>query len=380
MAAERCYYETLCVERSASTEEIKRSYRRLAMKLHPDRKPGDTQAESEFKACAEAYEVLSDTERRARYDQFGRAGLRGTPGHDFHHMGSEDIFSMFSDIFGGAMGGGGQRRARRGPTRGLDLELQIEITLEDVLRGVEREVTFQRLDTCNTCKGIGAKPGTEPISCPTCQGHGQVRQSGLGGMFQMVTTCPNCGGRGRIVVEKCSDCRGNGRVGKRRTVTVKVPPGISEGQIIRIAGEGEPAQAQPGQPAGAPGDLHIGIVVAEHEDFQRDGDDLVTGREITFAQAALGASVRIGTLDGEAQLDIPAGTTHGTLLRIPGRGLPHLRSGRRGELVVATGIRVPKKLNERQRELLRELAQIDGVETAESPAGVWTKIKGKFKG
>ncbi len=269
MATQRDYYEILGVERTASGEEIKRSYRRLAMKYHPDRNPGDAEAETQFKACAEAYEVLNDAERRARYDQHGHAGLRQTPGHDFRSMNPEDIFSMFADIFGGRAGGGGRRG---GVARGYDLETEVEITLEEVLTGADRDVEFKRLDVCTTCKGTGAKPGSQPVKCSTCDGHGQVQQTGFGGMFRMVTTCPTCRGRRTVVADKCVDCRGRGRVSLGRKLTVKLPMGISDGQIVRVMGEGEPPPPEL-NPAGEGqrGDLHVVVRVREHDQFERDG-------------------------------------------------------------------------------------------------------------
>ena len=238
MATTRDYYEILAVERNASSDEVKRAYRKLAMKYHPDRNPGDKEAEQRFKECAEAYEVLSDDEKRARYDRFGHAGLRGTSGHDFSHMRADDIFSMFNDIFGeafgggmGGMGGGGARASR-----GYSLETQINVSLEEAAEGCEREVTFTRQDVCETCEGSGGKPGTKPIVCGACEGQGKVQQAGFGGMFRMVTTCPTCQGRGSLYSESCPDCRGKGRRAKKRTLSVRVPPGIQTGQAIRVDG------------------------------------------------------------------------------------------------------------------------------------------------
>lgn len=385
MPTERCYYEVLGVERTADGEEIKRSYRRLAMKYHPDRNPGDAAAEASFKECAEAYEVLSDGERRQRYDQFGRAGLRGTPGHDFRNMHTEDIFSMFADIFGAQFGGATGRRgarARGGVPQGYHLETEVTISLEDCLIGKDQDVEFKRLDVCKTCTGSGAKAGTKPDRCATCGGQGQVMQSGLGGMFRMVTTCPTCAGRGTVVKERCEDCRGAGRVAQKRKITVKIPPGIAEGQVIRIAGEGEPPppeQSPSGQ--GKHGDLHVVVRVEEHDDFAREGDDLITTRAIGYAQAALGASVPLHTLDGDVELDVPPGTEHGKLLRVRGRGMPNLRSGSRGDLIVAIRIHVSKKHTERERALLKELSEIQGDPVhVRKDKGVWQKIKESIGG
>ncbi len=249
MPTTRDYYEILSVEKTSDGEEIRRSYRRLAMKYHPDRNPGDAEAELKFKECAEAYEVLSDGEKRKLYDQYGHEGLRGrgAAGHDFSRMDVTDIFSMFNDIFagGGGFGGGGGRRG--GVPRGFDLETEVEISLEEVNTGTQRDVDFTRLDVCEVCTGTGAKPGSKPIKCPTCGGQGRVQQTGLGGMFRMVTACPACHGRGQIVKEFCEGCRGKGRVPKKRTLTVKVPPGIQAGQAIRVQAEGEPPPPEASQ-------------------------------------------------------------------------------------------------------------------------------------
>jgi len=243
MSTTRDYYEVLGIVKGADGEEIKRSYRRLAMKHHPDRNPGDAEAESKFKECAEAYEVLSDDQKRTVYDQYGHEGLRGrgaAAGHDFNRMNVEDIFSMFNDIFGGQAqtrsGGGGRRAA----ARGYDLETEVSLSLKDVLEGADREIEFTRLDVCQTCTGSGAKPGTDPVVCATCGGQGAVVQSGLGGMFRMQSVCPSCGGAGKVIKDKCTDCRGKGRTPKARTIEVKIPAGIRDGQAVRVAGEGEP--------------------------------------------------------------------------------------------------------------------------------------------
>lgn len=384
MPTTRCYYEILGVERHASDEELKRAYRRLAMKYHPDRNPGDARAEEEFKACAEAYEVLSDPEKRARYDRFGHAGLRQTPGHDFRSMHVQDIFSMFEEILGGVSGFGGapSGRMRRGPARGYDLEMTVELELSEVLAGCEREVEFKRAEVCATCGGHGAKPGTEPATCPTCGGQGQVQQVGFGGMFRMVNTCPNCRGRGRVVTERCPACRGSGRSAVKRTVTVKIPPGVADGTIFRVHGEGEPPPVEASaNGAGTRGDLHVVVRIRDHEDFERDGDDLVTMLPLGYAQAALGATVRIASLDGEVEVEVPRGTQHGDLIRVPGRGLPNFRSGRRGALICMAHIVVPKRLSEKQRVLLEELAKIEATSVKRKPEpGFWQKIKDTFSG
>lgn len=379
MPTTRDYYEILSVERTASGEDIKRSYRRLAMKYHPDRNPGDPEAEGRFKECAEAYEVLSNPERRAVYDKYGHAGLRGTPGHDFRSMHVEDIFSMFNDIFGGGMGGG--RRQRGGVPRGYDLETEVEITLEEVLRGAERDVEFKRLDVCESCTGTGAKPGTSPTTCATCGGQGQVAQTGLGGMFRMVTTCPHCKGRGTVVADKCSSCRGAGRVSLKRKLSIKIPPGVHDGQAVRVQGEGEPPPPEMNpEGKGIRGDLHVVVRVQEHDQFEREGDDLLIVVPTAFSQAALGAEIDVPTLTGSTKLTIPAGTQHGALFRVDGEGLPNLRSGKRGSLVVIVQLVVPRKLNESQRKLLTEFARTEKVDVKAQSPSLWEKIKDAVKG
>ncbi len=374
MPTTRDYYEILNLPNTASVEEIKRAYRRLAMKNHPDRNPGDPGAETRFKESAEAYEVLSDPERRAIYDKYGRAGLRSTPGHDFGSMHAEDIFSMFEDIFGG--GFGGRRRQRGGVPRGYDLETEVEVTLEEVLAGTSRDVAFKRLDICQTCSGQGAKPGTTRSACAGCGGSGQVAQTGFGGMFRMVTTCRQCGGHGTVIAQKCPDCRGRGRVSIRRKLDVKIPAGINDRQAVRVTGEGEPPPPEL-SPAGQgiKGDLHVLVRVRGHDRFERDGDHLLTAVPVTFTQAALGAESEIPTLDGSTTLHVPAGTQHGALFRIQDKGLPGLRSGKRGDLVAIAQLIVPRKLTDAQKKLLGDYALTENTDVSASNPSLWAKIK-----
>ena len=378
MATERDYYEILSVERTASGDEIKRAYRKMAMKYHPDRNPDNEDAEVKFKEAAEAYEVLQDEDKRRLYDQYGHAGLKGRAGHNFNQMDPNDIFSMFGDIFGDMFGGGGggfgggRRGGPRGrrPSRGYDLETVAEITLEEVLNGCEKDIEFTRQDNCDTCNGSGAKPGTDPVTCQTCGGAGQVAQAGLGGMFRMVTTCPDCGGQGKVVKEKCEACRGKGRVLKDRKVSVKIPAGVHDGQAVRLGGEGEP-----GMNGGPRGDLHVVIRVDQHDLFVRDGDDIILKMPISFTQAALGSKVKVPTLDGEEEIVIKAGSQHGDMIRVQGMGLPNLRSQRRGNLLVVILIEVPKKLSTKQEEILREYAETEDREVMPHAKGFWDKIK-----
>ncbi|MEM1329627.1 MAG: molecular chaperone DnaJ [Planctomycetota bacterium] len=391
MPTTRDYYEVLGVEKTADADEIKRSYRRLAMKYHPDRNQGDAEAEAKFKDAAEAYEVLSDDAKRQRYDQFGHDGLRGGGGaatHDFSRMDVSDIFSMFDEVFGGGgfggMGGGGRTARGRGGqrvARGYDLETEVRVSMAEVATGCEREVEFKRMDVCQTCSGSGAKPGTSPVTCPTCNGSGKVQQQGLGGMFRMVTACPTCRGRGTIIKEVCEDCRGKGRVPKARRLSVKIPAGIHDGQAVRVQGEGEPPPQEISPSGeGVRGDLHVVIRVDEHELFERDGDNLLLRMPISYTQAALGAEVEVPTLDGTKPLNIPKGTQYGAIFKINDAGLPNLRSGRRGDLVVVTQIETPTKLTADQERLLREFAETENEKVHPESHGFWSRIKDAFGG
>lgn len=376
MATQRDYYEVLSVERNASGDVIKRQYRKMAMKFHPDRNPGDSDAEARFKECAEAYEVLSDAEKRARYDRHGHAGLRGGPaGHDFSGMNAHDISDLFADIFGGGSGRRGGGNA--GVQRGYDLETQTVITLHEVLEGTEQEIEFTRQDVCDVCSGSGGKPGTKPVDCVTCGGVGKVRRGG--GFFQMITPCPQCNGAGKAYPESCKKCDGDGRVPLKRQLSVSVPAGIKDTQVIRVQGEGEPGTG-PGGVAGPRGDLHVVVRVEEHELFERHDDHLLLKMPVSFTQAALGATVAVPTLDGDASVEIKAGSQDGELVRLKGEGLPNLRTQRRGDLMVELNLEVPTKLTARQRELLEEYAETeeqDGRPADATPAqqGFWDKIK-----
>ena len=369
--AKQDYYQVLGVEKSASPEEIKRAYRRMAIKHHPDKNPGNKEAEAKFKECAEAYEVLSDPEKRKQYDQYGHEGLRGTSMHDFSRMNVEDIFSMpgFEDFFGSIFGGGGHRGGRRGgPGRGYDLETGVELTLEEVSHGTEKTIEFTRQDRCPECKGTGAKPGTQPARCPLCGGSGQVAKGG--GFFQMVSTCPQCRGAGQIIKNPCPACAGSGRVPKKRMVTIKIPSGVHEGQGIRVAGEGEP-----GRDGGPNGDLYVYVRVRPHEFLQRDGNDLIAVVPISFTQAALGATIEVPSLDGTRQLKVPPGTQYGSLFRIRGQGLPDVRTGRAGDELVQVTIETPANLNGKQEELLREFAQTENKNVSPKTSSFFERLK-----
>ncbi len=396
MPAQRDYYEVLSVERTADAEEIKRAYRRAAMKYHPDRNPGDAEAEKNFKEAAEAYEVLSDAEKRKIYDQFGHDGLKrggGPAPHDFSRMNVDDIFSMFNDIFGAGGGGGfggfggmGGGRGQRGPARGYDLETEVSLTLSEVLSGAEKEVAFTRLDICEKCGGNGAKPGSKPGKCRTCEGQGRVQQTGLGGMFRMVTACPACGGRGTVITEFCDACRGKGRQPKKRKISVRIPPGIHDGQAVRVRGEGEPPQDATATAQGVRGDLHVVVRVEDDARFKREDDHLIVDLPLSFTQATLGAEVEVPTLEGATKVHVHKGTQHGALFRVPGQGLPNLQTQRRGDLVAVARVIIPTRLNSAQEKLVRELAALEdghppsgaGGPGDSDGSGFWKSVKDAF--
>jgi molecular chaperone DnaJ len=377
----RDYYEVLGVSKTADGEEIKRSYRRLAMKYHPDRAAGEGVdkhvAETKFKECAEAYEVLSDQTRRSRYDQYGHAGVNGTGQHDFSHMDVTDIFTMFDEIFGGAARGraGAEAKRQASNKRGFDLETQVELTLSEVAIGADKTIEFEKQDICDNCGGSGAKPGTSPVACVQCGGQGRVAQQGFGGMFRMVTTCPNCRGRGSIVRDHCPRCTGSGRQLRKRVVTVKIPAGVHEGQAVRIAGEGEPGDN--GAPAG---DLHCYISVRPHPVFSRHNNDIVCQVPISFTEAALGGSIDVPTLKGSEKLEIPHGTQHGEVFKLNGKGLPDIRSYRAGDEVVQILVEIPKRLTDRQKMLLREFAATEDDKVMPQRKSFLDKLKNAIKG
>ena len=374
----RDYYDVLGVGKGASADEIKKAYRRLALKYHPDKNPGDKTAEERFKECAEAYEVLSDTQKKQRYDQFGHDGLRGAGMHDYSRMNVDDIFNMsgFADIFGDFFGGGGGRSRRANPNapqRGYDLETTVKLTLNDIAKGSEKEIEFTRQDTCGECSGSGCEKGKTPDRCVVCGGTGQVQKAGLGGFFQMVSTCSQCQGSGQVINHPCKKCRGSGRVPKKRKVTIKVPAGVHEGQGIRVAGEGEP-----GRNNGPRGDLYCYVRVEEHPFLVRDGNDLISLVPISFTQAALGAMVDVPSLNGTKQLKIPPGTQNGNVFRIRGEGLPDLRTRRQGDELVKVMIEIPKNLTSKQEKLLRDFAETEDNSVLPESKGFFDKLKKHF--
>jgi len=376
--AKRDYYEVLGVGKNASADEIKRAYRRMAMKHHPDKNPGDKEAEAKFKECAEAYEVLSDTEKRQRYNQFGHEGLRGMGMRDYSHMRWQDIGSIFEDILGGfggfgdLFGMGGQRRGRRGgPSRGYDLETSVDLTLNDIAKGAEKTIEFTRQDICGECTGSGSARGSKPGRCPACGGSGQVVKSG--GFFQMVSTCRQCGGSGQVITNPCKKCKGTGRVPKKRIVNIKIPAGVHEGQGIRVASEGEP-----GRGGGPKGDLYCYVRIKRHEFLQRDVNDLIAVVPISFTQAVLGTTIDVPSLNGTQGLKIPPGTQYGSIFRIKGKGLPDIRTRRTGDQLVQITIETPVKLNTKQEELLRESAKSENKSVSPQSKRFFDKLKKHF--
>lgn len=359
MAGKRDYYDVLGVSREASQDEIKKAYRKMSLKYHPDVHPDKEEAEARFKEINEAYEVLSDSQKRATYDRFGHSafdpsqgpGGFGGGGFDFGMGGFEDIFDMFF--------GGGDRGRSRGPTRGADREMELSIDLEDAVFGAEKEIQIPRMEECDTCEGSGAQPGTEVKRCSTCGGTGQVRsvQSTPFGRFETVRTCGKCSGQGTAIEKPCKQCNGSGQVRRVRKVSLKIPAGVDTGSRLRMQGEGGP-----GQLGGPPGDLYIYIRVNPHPIFKRQGYELTCEVPISFVDAALGAEITVPTLDGEHKITIPEGTQTGTVFKVRGKGVPHLRSRRRGDQNVVVKVAVPTRLSARQKQLLREFAREESEE------------------
>jgi len=372
MATKRDYYETLGIKRDAAPDEVKRAYRQMALKDHPDKNPNDKDAERRFKEAAEAYEILSDQAKRQRYDRYGHAGVDGAGSHDFRN--TEDIMSAFGEIFGGAGGGVfgdmfGQRR--RGPRPGQDLLMKLEIELQEAARGTTRNVDVPRQKPCNDCNGSGARKGTVATTCNYCGGQGQVVQSR--GFFQVATTCPACGGDGVRITDPCPTCRGQGRVADLAQLKVDVPAGVDTGTRLQYRNQGELGEA------GAPrGTLYIQIQVKKHPFFERKHNDLVCQVPISFPQAALGAEIEVPTLDGPDFLAVPKGTQSGDVLRIRGRGMPDLNGKGRGDELVEVFVETPRHLSPRQEDLLRELAEIEHEHVSPKRKGFFDKLRDYF--
>jgi molecular chaperone DnaJ len=368
MTDKRDYYEVLGVDRSAGKEQLAEAYRKLALKYHPDRNPGDDGAIARFKEAAEAFEVLNHPEKRAKYDRFGFQGLQGGDAPHFRDIG--DIFETFGDVFGEGLFGdffGGGRRVRKG----ADVQCEIVLDLQEAASGVSKPIEFERHAACDTCRGSGAKPGTRPEKCSYCGGSGRVVQAS--GFFSLQTPCPACHGSGRVVREHCPGCRGQGYLLRRVGRKIDIPPGVDNGTRLRISGEGEPSPA-----GGPPGDCYCIIRVKEHSLFHRDGRDLICQVPISYCQATLGARIKVPTLNGTEQIEVAAGTQPGEVITLRGRGMPDVRYRGRGDLHVQLTVDVPKRLSERHEKLLRELAEIEKSEVSPKRKTFFEKIKDLF--
>ncbi len=367
------YYEVLGVSREASDQELKSAYRKLALKYHPDRNPGDDAAEEKFKEASEAYQVLSDADKRAAYDRFGHAGVgaAGAGGGFGGFSGSVDLGDIFGDLFGEMfnVGGGQQRQSRQ--RRGEDLRFDLKINFEDAVFGKETEIRIRRFEACETCHGSGSSSGRGPSTCPQCQGRGQIRYQQ--GFFSVARTCSACGGAGSIVTDPCTVCHGETRVAKEVKLNVKVPPGVEEGTRIRYSGEGDA-----GRSGGPTGDLYVVLSIRAHDFFERSGYDLHCVVPISFPQAALGAEIEIAGIDGPVTVKVPEGTQSGKELRVRARGVPYLNEKGRGDLVMKTVVQIPKKMTRAQRELVTQLAESLTVENKPTSPGLLDKMKDLF--
>ncbi len=375
----RDYYEVLGVSKDADEAAIKRAFRKAAKENHPDLHPGDKAAEARFKEINEAYEVLSDSEKRARYDQYGHAGVDPNfgAGGGYGGAGFEDfdLGSIFESFFGGGMGGSAQRR--NAPQRGSSLQVALTLSFEEAAFGCEKDISVNRTEQCGHCHGTGAKAGTQPETCPTCHGTGQVRttQRSPLGTFSSTSPCRACGGRGKIIKEPCADCRGSGQVHKRRTIHVKIPAGIDEGQQLPLRGEGNC-----GVNGGPNGDILVAIRIRPHALFERQGISVLCDVPITFTQACLGAELEVPTLDGKVKYQMPEGTQEGTTFRLKGKGIPVLGRSGRGDQYVTVHIEVPKELNEKQKDLLRQFSESVGDQNYKRRQSFFDKIKKAFEG
>ncbi len=367
--SKRDYYEVLGVSRSASEQEVKSAYRKLAVKYHPDKNQGNKETEERFKEAAEAYSVLGDPQKRAQYDRFGHSGMGNSAGFD------PSIFSEFGDIFGDLFGFGdifgSTSRRRSAAQRGSDLRYDLEISFLDAAFGLKTKIKAPRLEICETCSGSGTASGSGPSTCPTCQGQGQVRYQQ--GFFSISRTCHHCQGTGRIIRNPCKDCHGEGRVHKEKTLELRIPAGVDNGSRLRVAGEGEA-----GPQGGPPGDLYVVIYVKEHEVFGRQENNIYCAIPISFTQAALGSDITVPTLEGEEKLRIPEGTHHGTIFRLKGKGIPSLNGRGRGDQFVTVNLVTPTKLTREQRKLLEKLAEISEVSNKPLEKKILDKVKDIF--
>lgn len=374
--APRDYYEVLGVERSANEQDLKKAFRKLAMEFHPDRNPSPEAAER-FKEINAAYEVLSDADRRAVYDRYGHAGLNGGAGSGQGFEGFAN-FEGFGDIFDAFFGGARNKSRRRGPARGADLRYNLRLTFDEAVFGTEKELEYQRLEACGRCEGRGAEPGTDLSTCPECRGAGEIRraQQSVFGQFVNVSTCSRCMGEGKIVSTPCAECRGAGRLRRTRRIKVNVPAGVDEGTQVRLSGEGEA-----GLRGGEPGTLYVVLSVTPHAEFERVEYDILYELGANIAQASLGARVTIPTLDGEMEIEIPAGTQSSDQFVIPGKGVPRLRGNGRGDMVVRVTVVTPEELTEQQRSLLEQLAETMGTPTLpQKQKGFFERLKDAVAG
>lgn len=375
MSNQQDYYQTLGVARDADADTIKKAYRKLAMQFHPDRNPGDKTAEDKFKEAAEAYDVLSNAEKRSQYDRFGHAAFKQSGGRGFHggFESAEDIFSSFGDIFGDLFGGGmgGQKRSSRSRTearKGADLRYLCEVSLKDIITGLEKEIEFETEENCKDCNGSGAEKGSTVETCSMCGGHGQVvtRQ----GFFSMQTACPQCRGEGKIIKKPCRTCKGSGRTEKSKRIQVTIPAGVDTGTRLRIAGEGEG-----GYRGGPAGDLYVEIRIKSDEKYERHGSDLHTMLKVPYVQMLLGGMINVSTLTSEEKLEIPKASQPGTQVKLPGHGFPSLRNQRRGDMYFHLEAEYPKKISDEEEKLLKEIARLYKLDEAESKSGFFGKKK-----
>lgn len=386
MSTKRDYYEILGVSKSSSQDEIKKAYRKVAMQFHPDRNPGNKEAEESFKEAAEAYEVLSDPDKRAQYDRFGHAGMGNRGGYGSGHMNMDDIFSNFGDIFGEdifgsffgggrAQGGGGGRRSRG--TRGSNLRVKIKLNFEEIAKGANKKIKVKKHVTCSTCNGLGAKDRNSFQTCTTCQGSGQVRkvtQTFLGQM-QTVTTCPTCNGEGQVITNKCGTCKGEGRQYGEETVSIDIPAGVMEGMQLSMSGKGNA-----GERGGSPGDLLILIEEEAHPELQRDGLNVAYDLHISFPDAAFGVSLEVPTIDGKAKIKVPAGTQSGKIFRLKGKGFPHVNSYEKGDQLIHVNVWTPQTLTSEEKSMLEKMQESGNFKPnpEKSEKGFFEKVKDIF--